>query len=165
MRLGNSEWILLIVLAVAWLFRLLTKHRSAGEGDEPPPVPKPKRRPQPRREPVGQEQPFGGRQAVAHQIRELVDQIRRGAQPPAPAPGAPAPIRETVSAPRPALAAPPLIRESAGAPPPKLPLPSPSPIAEPQPTSASVWAEALRDKQTLRRIIIAAEIIGPPKGV
>ncbi len=154
MRLGN-EWIWLIVLGVVWLLQFLFKRWSAGEGDEAPPVPKPKpkRGPQRRREPVGQAKSprdvSGGRQSAVNQIRELVDQLRQGAQPPAPAPAAPPPIRETVSGPPPA---------------PKLPPPSPSPIAEAQPTPASVWAEALRDKQNLRRIIIAAEIIGPPKG-
>ncbi len=171
MRLGN-EWIWLIVLAVVWLLQFLFKRWSAGEGDEPPPVPKPKpkRSPQTRREPVSQAKSprdvSGGRQSAVNQIRELVDQFRRGAQPPAPAPGAPAPIRETAGAPRPAPAVPPPIRETVSGPPPapKPPPPSPTPIAKPQPTPASVWAEALRDKQSLRRIIIAAEIIGPPKG-
>jgi len=168
MRLPNIEWLWLIVFVVAWLWPVIRKVRSAGERDKPPPVPKakPKRRPQTRREPVGQDQRFGRRKAVADQIRVLVDQIRRGAQPPARAPGAPAPIRETASAPQPAPAVSPPIRETVSGPPPapKPPPPSPSPIAEPQPTPASIWAEALRDRQNLRRIIIAAEIIGPPKG-
>jgi hypothetical protein len=153
---------------VAWLWPVIRKVLSAGERDKPPPAPKakPKRRPQTRREPVSQDQRFGGRKAVADQIRVLVDQIRRGAQPPAPGPGAPAPIREAVSAPEPAPAVPPPIRETVSGPPParRPPAPSPSPNAEPEPTPASIWAEALRDKQNLRHIIIAAEIIGPPKG-
>jgi len=169
MRLDN-EWIWLIGLPVVWLLQFLFKRWSGREGDEPPPVPKPKRKPQTRREPVGQAKSpgdvFGGRQSAAAQIRELLDQVRQGAQPSAPAPGAPPPIRETTSAPPPAPAVPRPIREAVSSPPPapKPPSPSPSPIAEPQPTPASVWAEALRDKQNLRRIIIAAEIIGPPKG-
>jgi hypothetical protein len=166
MKQGSYEWIWFIVVAAVWLLQLLRQHRSAGKRDKPRPVPtaKPKRRPETRREPVGEDQRFGGRKAVASQIRELVDQIRRSAQPPVPAPDAPAPIRETVSAPRPVRAAPPPIVDSVRAPPSKLPPPSSSPIAEPQPTPTAVWAEALRDKQNLRRIIIAAEIIGPPKG-
>jgi hypothetical protein len=170
MRLPNIEWLWLIVFVVAWLWPVIRKVRSAGERDKPPPAPKakPKRRPQTRREPVSQDQRFGGRKAVVDQIRVLVDQIRRGAQPPAPGPGAPAPIREAASAPEPAPApaVPPPIRETvSGAPPAsKLPPPSPSRIPEPEPTPASIWAEALRDRQNLRRIIIAAEIIGPPKG-
>jgi hypothetical protein len=168
MRLPNIEWLWLIVFVVAWLWPVIRKVRSAGERDKPPPAPKakPKRRPQTRREPVGQDQRFGGRKAVADQIRVLVDQIRRGAPPPAPAPGAPPPIRETASAPQPAPAVRPPIRETVSGPPPALkpPPPSPTAVAEPQTTPASVWAEALRDRQNLRRIIIAAEIIGPPKG-
>ena len=168
MRLHNFEWLWLIVFVVAWLWPMIRKVLSAGEREKPPPVPqaKPKRRPQARREPVDQAKPFGGRREVADQIRELVDQMRRGAQPPMPASHAPAPIRETVSAPRPALGAPPPIRELVSAPPPApKPLPPlPSPIAEPQTTPASVWAEALRDKRVLREIVVAAEIIGPPKG-
>jgi hypothetical protein len=168
MRLHNFEWLWLIVFVVAWLWPMIRKVLSAGDREKPPPVPKakPKRRPQTRREPVDQAKPFGVRREVTDQIRELVDQLRRGAQPPMPASRAPAPIRETVSAPRPAVAAPPPIRELASVPPlaPKVPLPSPSAIAEPRPTPASVWAEALRDRRALREIIVAAEIIGPPKG-
>jgi hypothetical protein len=38
--------------------------------------------------------------------------------------------------------------------------PAPSP-----PSRASQWAEALRDRQNIRNIIISAEIIGPPKAM
>jgi len=168
MKQGNYEWIWFIVVAAVWLLQLLRQHRSAGKRDKARPVPtaKPKGKPQTRRVPVGEDQRLGGRKAVADQIRELVDQIRRSAQPPMPASGAPAPIRETVGAPRPVRTAPPPIGESPSSPAPasKLPHPSPSPIDAPRPTQASVWAAALRDKQALRHIIVAAEIIGPPKG-
>lgn len=163
MRSGNFDWIWVVVFAVAWLLPLLAKRRSAGEGDRPPAVPKPrpKRGPQARQEAKPPTDVFGGRQSAADRLRVLLDQIRRAAQPPAPAPGAPPPIPETVSA------SPQPIRESASAPrpAPKLPVPSPSTITEPEPTPASFWAAALRDKQSLRRLVIAAEIIGPPKGV
>ena len=157
MRLSYFEWLWLIVLVVAWLWPMIRKLRFVSEREKPPPVLKAKAQPRPqtRREPVDQAKPFGGRRELADQIRELVGQIRRGAPPSMPASRSPAPIREAVSAQRPALAAPPPIRELASAPP---PAPSPNPIAEPRPTPASVWADALRDKRVLR------EIIGPPKG-
>ncbi len=33
-----------------------------------------------------------------------------------------------------------------------------------QPSRATQWAQALRDRQNVRNIVIAAEIIGPPRG-
>jgi hypothetical protein len=168
MKLASGEWFWLIVFAVAALLQLLGKRQSARKSDEAPAVRKTKQRLQSRPPPFGQAAPPkipAGSQGIADQIRRLLDEIQRAAQPPEPAPAAPPPIRETVSAPTPAAAVPPPIQETAGAPTPApKPPPSPSPITELQPTPASAWAQALRNKQNLRHIIISAEIIGPPKG-
>jgi hypothetical protein len=95
----------------------------------------------------------------ADQIRRFIEQMSGKTQPP-PAPPPP-PIQ------------PPRTREVE----PPAPLPQPEPVQDvpaatqtpvkapvPAQTSrASQWAEALRDRNNIRNIVIAAEIIGPPK--
>jgi hypothetical protein len=58
------------------------------------------------------------------------------------------------------------------APPPPLPAPLEAPVqkqtiadapAPAQSSRASQWTEALRDRQNIRNIIVAYEIIGPPR--
>jgi hypothetical protein len=104
--------------------------------------------------PVGSPAPREGWKIDPEQIRRFVEQLS----------GQPR------STPQPPVAAPPPVQ--------KAPTPAPEPIvataaetkpamaeAEAPPTSsrAAQWAEALRDKQNIRNIIISAEIIGPPK--
>jgi hypothetical protein len=163
MRLPNIEWLWLIVFVVAWLWPVIRKVRSAGERDKSPPVPKPKRRPQTRGSRWARISALAD-EAVADQIRVLVDQIRRAHSRRHVRQARRRRFRETASAPQPAPAVSPPIRETSAIQRRHQAAASPSPIAEPQPTPASIWAEALRDRQNLRRIIIAAEIIGLPKG-
>ena len=51
-------------------------------------------------------------------------------------------------------------------PPPAPPEPVATPATVPaKPSRKNPWAEALRDRQNIRNIIISAEIIGPPKSM
>jgi hypothetical protein len=97
----------------------------------------------------------------ADDIRRFVEQLAGKPQPPAVAPPPPPPP----------IARPPTRRAK----------PSPAPMPEPavaapvatqpavatpapaQSSRASQWMEALRDRNNIRNIVIAAEIIGPPK--
>ena len=93
----------------------------------------------------------------ADQIRRFIDQMSGKAQPPPPPPPVPhPPAREVVPPapppqPEPAPDAPVATQTTAKAP------------APAQVSRASQWAEALRDRNNIRNIIIAAEIIGPPR--
>jgi cell division protein FtsN len=83
------------------------------------------------------------------QPKDLRDLMERLARPPQPKPVAPPPVK-------------PLPVPKAAEPAPKT-VPAAAKPA-PEPTRASRWVEALRDRQNLRNIIISAEIIGPPRG-
>jgi hypothetical protein len=104
--------------------------------------------------PVGSPAPREGWKIDPEQIRRFVEQL--SGQPP--------------STPPPPVASPPPVQ--------KAPPPTPEPVAAAAPESqpvmaeapappatsrAAQWAEALRDRQNIRNIIISAEIIGPPK--
>jgi len=105
-----------------------------------------------------------GRKVSADDIRHVVEQMGRKPRPLAPAP-----------LPPPA----PLVAKAEAFPPPS-PIPPPPPAPSPpeaaapvqavggapapaQEDRASQWLEALRDRQNIRNIIIAYEIIGPPR--
>lgn len=87
-------------------------------------------------------------------------------------PEAPRPVAGPVSRP---VRLPPAIPRAVAAPPVATPKPSPAPEPAPAPvhkpappapepaTRTSQWAAALRDRSNVRNIIIASEIIGPPK--
>jgi hypothetical protein len=81
--------------------------------------------------------------AVPTQIRAMMEQLAQPKRPTTPSP-TPPPL---VDAPAPVAA-------KTHTPPPTEPL---------RPSRSSQWATALRDKSNIRNIIIAAEIIGPPK--
>jgi hypothetical protein len=120
------------------------------------PVPRtvqPAQRPTPRTaaRPVGSPAPREGWRIDPEQIRRFVEQLSGQPQATPQPPVAPPPIHEAPA-----------------------PAPMPEPVAtaaETKPTipvttsRASQWAEALRDRQNIRNIIISAEIIGPPKAV
>ena len=76
-------------------------------------------------------------------------------RPPPPPPPTPAP---TAAEPEPAMA------EAAPAAAPTQPVTAAAP-APSTPSRASQWADALRDRQNIRNIIISYEIIGPPKAL
>ena len=101
--------------------------------------------------PVGSPAPREGWRIDPEQIRRFVEQLSGQPQ---------------------AMPQPPVV------PPPIQQAPAPQPMPEPVATAAETkpniptttsraaqWAEALRDRQNIRNIIISAEIIGPPKAV
>jgi hypothetical protein len=178
--------IIFVVVAVAkgWSKLQQSTDDDSSAGDEPPPLvpprpqaPPPRPRLQPRpvappmaRPPIRPQQPAARRAAPprvpvpvrserkvdAGQIRRLVEQLGDKPQLAPPVPAPPRPV---------AKAEPP--------PPPPQPEPAPSATPAPQTIAAtpaqplrsrgSLWMEALRDRQNIRNIIIAYEIIGPPK--
>jgi hypothetical protein len=142
-------WLWLIILSVIAIAQAWSKLAGLDQREAPPrPKPtRPARRP-PRAPPVQTVPPplTTTRQAAHQPMRKLLEQPgqHRPAKPPAARP-APTP-------PKPEPARPPS--------PPAAP-------AQPQPARASrarQWQEALRDRQNLRNVILASEIIGPPRG-
>lgn len=126
-----------------------------------PPTARPAARPQqpvlPQATPSRAPAPMRGERNVdAEQIRRFVEDLGGKPQlpPPVPVPSAPVARAETPlppSTPEPTASATTIPQTIAGAPAPQLR------------SSNSQWMEALRDRQNIRNIIIAAEIIGPPK--
>lgn len=125
----------------------------------PRPVPPVMRRPAPQ---SATGPPPSARKVSADDIRRVVEQMGRKSEAMVPLPPPP----------RPESAAPPVARAE----PPPLPPPLPAPAEAPAPkqtiadapaparsSPASQWTEALRDRQNIRNIIIAYEIIGRPR--
>ncbi len=190
MKLANIDgliWVI-IVIVVAIVKGLTKLQKPADEdttdSDETPPVAfprtsrpqaQPRRQPQPRPVVVPSPRttatvprtaaPMGPRSVTApagkagridaDQIRRFVEQL--SGQPTPIPPVAPPPI-PTASpppsppTPEPVTDAPELKQTIADAP------------APTQPSRATQWAQALRDRQNIRNIVISAEIIGPPRG-
>ena len=147
MKFASTDLIawLIIVLFVA-AAKAFSKMQSGSEPDEPPVVPRPTPTRQLPRAPR-KLQTTDRQRVPARDIETLVEKLARkqaakSAPPPPPVESTPLP-------------------EPAAAPSPAAPPPAPAEPVSP----ASVWAEALRDKQNLRNIIISAEIIGPPKAL
>ena len=102
----------------------------------------------------------GERKVSMDDIRRFVEQLSGKPQPPTAPPPPPPPIA------RPAL-------RRAEPPPPPMPEPAAAApvatqtvVAAPAPAQTSrtsQWMEALRDRNNIRNIVIAAEIIGPPR--
>jgi hypothetical protein len=95
----------------------------------------------------------GGRKIDADQIRRFIEQLS-GQSAPQP-PMAPPPVP---SAPPP----PPLMTESVPDAPDTKQTIAETPTS-PQSARAAQWAQSLRDRQNVRNIVIASEIIGPPR--
>jgi hypothetical protein len=103
----------------------------------------------------------GERKVSTDDIRRFVEQLSGKAQPPAAPPPPPPPIAR------------PAVRRAEPPPPPPMPEPAAvAPVAAQtvlaapapaQPSRSSQWMEALRDRNNIRNIVIAAEIIGPPR--
>lgn len=170
------DWIWLIVAGVVVIAKLLGNINAASEVDEeaaapPPPTPRPRAarpKPAPRTAtprsatpppvrsaaPAKPVKPKSEWAAAPDQIRRFLEQMQKQMQ--------------TLQ--HPPVAVPPPIRQAQPVPPPPPPPPppttKPAPAPEPvrKPARPNVWAEALRDKNNLRNIIISAEIIGTPKG-
>lgn len=118
------------------------------------------------RVPVGSPPPRETWRVDPEQIRRFMEQLSgqprqagRGQPRPAPPPIAHPPVRkaEALAPPPPAPAKPEPVSAA--------PAPEPAMAGAPasSPSRAAQWAEALRDRQNIRNIIISAEIIGRPK--
>jgi len=150
-----DNWIPIAVVIVVAISKILGKLKEAtARPDEPAPAPPRPRVQRPARPrptavtpPVIREAQPRRWTVAADELREFVDRLQRQAQ---PAPAKPPPVPP----PQPRAA------------PPDEPAPAPkkAPTAKPAIASrANQWAVALRDRQNVRNIIVATEIIGPPK--
>jgi hypothetical protein len=158
-------WIWLIVIIVALISKGVSALKEAGQGENQPPAPprlprkrSARQRPAPARPrpqtartpPVIAEKKRPSWEVDQRNLEEFIERVT-GIQRPPRRPE-PEPIVEYVK--------------------PPLPEPEPTPNApsgppkEPaRPTRAAIWAEALRDNSNLRNIVVASEIIGPPKAL
>jgi colicin import membrane protein len=177
--LDTLIWLIIFVmvaLAKGWSKLQQSIDKDSTESKEAPPVAPVRRQPRPP-PPVARTAPRTARLPVGpppreawrvdpEQVRRFIEQLSGKPQPVPPPPVAPPPVRKMEAArPRPAPPErpeqPPKPEPAAAAPVAKPPIPA-SPMPAPTPRAA-LWAEALRDKQNIRNIIISAEIIGPPK--
>jgi hypothetical protein len=187
-KLANMDgliWaIIFVVVALVKGFTKLQKPAAddSADEDETPPVmapgpARPQPRPQPRPRPVvlaaqrlpppisRTAAPMGPRPVAAaagkartidaDQIRRFIEQLSGQSMPQPPA--VPPPV------PSPAPPPPPPQPESVPDVPDTQQTIAKAP-ASTQSTRASQWAQALRDRQNVRNIVISAEIIGPPRG-
>jgi hypothetical protein len=157
-------WIWIIILIIIALAKGVEKLKSLAER-KPPSSPAPSRRPRPvaasprpvqmpppirSRTVVQPQSPPAGWQVNTEELRRFIRQVAGQAEPP-PLPAPPQPRRMTPPPEPP--------------PPPLPPPPAPTAAAAKRSRRATAWAAALRDKQNLRNVIVAAEIIGRPKGI
>jgi hypothetical protein len=152
MKLASGDsYIWLIIAIVFGVAKMWSKFATAqpAEDDEPAPQPvAPRPRPQARPSvpPVAKPPRPTTWQASPEDLRKFMERLTQpsapkpAASPPIAPPPVPTPAKPTPSAPVAAKTMPPPSRRS------------------------SPWVEALRDRQNLRNIIIANEIIGPPRG-
>ncbi len=148
-------WIWVVIAIVVAVVKALGKLQSAAE-EEPipvPPKPQPQRPPRTRPRPSAAPPqatpaPVGGWRADPEHLREFITQLTRQAQPPPIVPAAAREARKPEPKPEPQ---------------PKQQT-APAQVTEHKPSRAAQWAAAVRDKHNLRNIVIATEIIGPPKG-
>jgi hypothetical protein len=187
-KLANIDvfvWLIIFVMvavAKGWSKLQQPADDDSSESDEAPPVVRPRPqipRPQPQPRPAVAPIPRATRppprtvprttarpvppptrgewKVDADQIRRFIEQMGGKAQPPSPSqPVPPPPAREAEPPapppqPEPARDAPAATQTTAKA------------SAPAQVSRASQWAEALRDRNNIRNIIISAEIIGPPR--
>jgi hypothetical protein len=146
----SRDWVFwLIVIVVFVLPRLLRELPKILEQRR-------KRTPPPQPQPVSQPKLSTKVQskllAAADQIRRALQQLEQQAQPPVSAAPAAEPVQKVVPPPPPVPEAPPQPRPTAAP-------------AKARPPRAPAWAQSLRNKHNLRQAIVAAEIIGPPKGM
>jgi hypothetical protein len=97
----------------------------------------------------------GARRIDADQIRRFIEQLS-GQSAPQP-PVAPPPVPSAAPPPPPKTDAVPYVPDTTQT---IAEAPAPAPA---QSGRATQWAQALRDRQNIRNIVIAAEIIGPPR--
>jgi hypothetical protein len=145
MKLAAGDFVWLIVVAVFAIAKMWSKFAtSQSEDDDGPTPPTTPPRPRPQVRPVIKPVTQTKWEVAPKDLREFMQQLTRPPQPkPAPPPIAPPPV--------PKPAAPP-------------PAPVAAKAAPEPPRRSSPWVAALRDRQNLRNIIIANEIIGPPRG-
>lgn len=184
---GGLIWLIIFVvisLAKGWSKLQQSHEKSSPESDDDGPLTAPPKppvsRPQPRpvivptprvpravppavRRPSPQSSPVPvppARKVSADDIRRVVEQMGRKPQPVAPPPlpshSVPAPPVAKTEPPPPQPLSPPLEAPAQKQTIADAPVPA-------QSSRASQWTEALRDRQNIRNIIVAYEIIGPPK--
>ena len=134
---GNAEFIVWAIVAVVVMVAKGLGKLATPSADETTPAPKPAPQPRPRVQP---------RPPAAVRSRRIAV-VQHRVPPMAP------PIVEAASPVMPSTAA------VAEEPPAK---PAPAVVPTPQPSRSNQWATALRDRQNIRNVIIANEIIGPP---
>jgi hypothetical protein len=153
---ASLDWIWVIIFVVIALSQGWKKmaEQTGGDDDEPAPPRPPTKRPprplpvRPAAPPPLHKQPDIWR-VGEEKVREYIETVRQAAAPP--------PIRQATPVP---------VAPPAPAPEPVKPAPTPPPVVtHRQPSRASIWATALRDKENLPNVILSAEIIGPPKGL
>ena len=143
-------------------------------------VPPYQQRPQQQSPPVRQKPEW---QATQDQVRNFLEEIQRRAvsqqhRPPVvQAPPKPRQVQQTPAPParritqkrvqQPSPVPPPQIKQKETRtykkPPPIKPALAPITAMKEEPSRAAKWAEAFRDKQNIRNVIVATEILGPPK--
>jgi hypothetical protein len=187
---GALIWLIIFVmvsLAKGWSKLQESKESQSPQSDDAPPPVRPRtavRRPPPRplappmprvpravppamRRPAPQPSPISkpsGRKVSADDIRHVVERMSRKPQPlaTAPLPLPPPPVAKAETFPPPPPAPPPAPSPSLQEAPASTPPPANAPPPPPS-SRASQWMEALRDRQNIRNIIVAYEIIGPPR--
>lgn len=149
MFLASADFIVWFIIAiVVMISKAYNKFQESNEADEEPaspPLPRPRPRPVapfPKARPA----PASAPPVIANVPAAVRDLVNRLAQPTRPTP-APPPAPVKPAEPEPAK-----------------PVPAAAALPPPPPSRSSQWATALRDRSNVRNIIIAAEIIGPPKG-
>jgi len=185
--IGPLIWVIIFVmisLAKGWSKLQRSVDESSSKAEDAPPAVRPKPQPasRPRLQPLPAPPPppaygappqrrvrsraiprtetppvVGDWKATPDEVRRFVQQLSGRAQtppPPSPPPVSPSRLRKAepppAPAPEPSTAAPVAAQAVA----------TPTP---PTSTQSSQWMEALRDRDNIRNIVIAAEIIGPPK--
>jgi hypothetical protein len=149
----NWLWVILIIAGVIWqaLSKLRTEEQD--EPESPPLIPKPRpprpQRPQQSRPSTTPRPTVAPRvpetwKVDAKQIGDFVEKASRVRQPPPPATAKPAPVASAAQAPK--------------------PVPRAAPASVEKPSRAAQWAKAMRDRDNLRNVVIATEILGPPRG-
>ena len=164
MKLAGNDvliWVIIaVVIAISQGWKQLSQGGNTTVDDEPAPPPRPTRpsrtpvraptrpavRPQTTAPPAAESPAWRVDQEKLEQYRRrLADRLVAKNK-------APPPIVEVVRVPPPvAIAAP-------------EPKPTVAPGAVPAPRRRSPWVEQLRDPRSVRQFIMAAEVLGPPKG-
>jgi hypothetical protein len=169
LKLASSDFGVWLIIAIIFgIAKMWNRFASSAPDDDEPAPPPARPRPQPRPRPQARPSvPPPPRRQVERNVPPVAKPVTQPTWETAPKD-----LREFMErltrTVQPKPASPPPIARPAPPPAPKPAAPTPAPVAaKPAPTPArraSPWIEAFRDRQNLRNIIIANEIIGPPRG-